>query len=61
MNEQEYLDLLGELRSATARFDDIYDACPPDALDLSIDLLDAANALDEVTTRWRKARDLRYG
>jgi len=61
MNEQEYLDLLAELRTATARFDDLYDSCPPDGLDLSVELLDAASALDEVTTRWREARDVRYG
>lgn len=61
MNEQEYLDLLAELRTAAARFGDLYDACPPESRDLSVELLDAASALDEVTTRWREARDLRYG
>ena len=58
-SDDDFLDLLDELREASMAYEDAYADCPPDGRLTCPPLCDAADRLHDVATRYAAARERR--
>ena len=57
VSDDDYLDLLDELREASMAYEDAFADCPPDGRLTSRTLREAADRLQDVSARYRAACD----